>query len=121
MEEVSRFADLPALPEEPVADGITRRVIAGERGMIVWWTMQPGAKVAAHSHDHEQIAWVISGRMEFRLGAEWRFCGPGDIVVIGSGVEHEAIFPETTEVVDFFAPPREDFLAGGPPPYMADQ
>jgi hypothetical protein len=38
--------------------------------------------------------------------------------VIPGGVEHEGHFPEDTEVVDFFAPPREDFLAGGPPPYM---
>ena len=27
-------------------------------------------------------------------------------------------FPEDTLVADVFAPPREDFLAGGPPPYM---
>jgi hypothetical protein len=45
-------------------------------------------------------------------------CGPGDIGVIAGGVEHEAWFPEDCEVIDFFAPPREDFLAGGTPPYM---
>jgi hypothetical protein len=38
--------------------------------------------------------------------------------VIPGGVEHEGFFPEDTVVIDFFAPPREDFLAGGPPPYM---
>jgi hypothetical protein len=35
--------------------------------------------------------------------------------VIPGGVEHGAWFREDTEVVDFFAPPREDFLAGGRP------
>jgi quercetin dioxygenase-like cupin family protein len=56
--------------------------------------------------------------MEFRLGNERRSCGPGDVVVIPGGVEHEAFFPEDTEVIDIFSPPREDFLAGGLPDYM---
>jgi hypothetical protein len=34
--------------------------------------------------------------------------------------EHEAWFREDTEVIDFFAPPRDDFLAGGKPHYMSE-
>jgi hypothetical protein len=40
------------------------------------------------------------------------------VVVIPGGVEHEAFFPEDTEVIDVFAPPRADFLTGGVPDYM---
>jgi hypothetical protein len=39
-------------------------------------------------------------------------------VVIPGGAEHEAWFHDDTEVIDFFAPPREDFLLGGKPAYM---
>ena len=53
--------------------------------------------------------------MEFRLGNEQRVCGPGDIVVIPGGVEHEAWFREDTEVIDFFAPPRDDYSAANRP------
>jgi hypothetical protein len=42
----------------------------------------------------------------------------GDVAVIPSNVEHEGFFPAETEVIDIFAPPREDFLAGGVPPHM---
>jgi hypothetical protein len=35
-----------------------------------------------------------------------------------SNTEHEDIFPKETEVVEIFAPPREDFLTGGVPLYM---
>ena len=35
---------------------------------------------------------------------------PGDVAVRPGNVEHEGIFPEDTEVIDIFAPPREDFL-----------
>jgi quercetin dioxygenase-like cupin family protein len=64
---------------------------------------------------------MLKDKMEFRLlGTEQRVCGPGDVVVIPAGAEHEAWFREDTEVIDFFAPPRDDFLAGGRPTYMSD-
>ena len=56
--------------------------------------------------------------MDFRIGDERRSMAAGDVAVIPSGVEHEGLFSEDTEVVDIFAPPREDFLVGGTPDYM---
>src|SRR5881392_1088583 len=88
--------------------------------MIVWWSIGAGVHVEPHSHANEQIVWMLKGRMEFRLGSEQRVCGPGDVVVISGGTEHEAWFREDTEVIDFFAPPREDFLLGGKPAYISE-
>ena len=118
MPKMSGFVSLAALPEEGVTDKISRRIASGDRQMIVWWSMKAGAHATAHQHANEQIAWMLKGKMEFRLGSERRTCGPGDVVVIPAGVEHEAYFPEDTEVIDVFSPPREDFLAGGAPAYM---
>ena len=118
MPVLAGFGSLDGLPVEVVTDKISRRMVAGERGMVVWWRMKAGAHAQAHKHPLEQIFWMLKGKMEFRLGAEKRVCGPGDICVIPGGVEHEAYFPEDTEVIDIFSPPREDFLAGGLPDYM---
>ncbi len=115
---VTGFASLKTLPEEKVTDKISRRVLTGAREMIVWWSMKAGAHAAGHTHPHEQVFWVISGKMDFRLGTERKMCGAGDLGVIPGGVEHEAWFPEATEVIDVFAPPREDFLTSTPPAYM---
>ena len=49
---------------------------------------------------------------------EKRTMKPGDVAVIPGGVEHEGYFTEDSEVIDFFAPVREDFLSGAPPSYM---
>lgn len=106
------FNNLNMLPEEKVTEKITRRILVGEKEMIVFWKMQAGAHAAAHSHPHEQMFWMIKGKMDFRLGSERRMCGPGDVGVIPGGVEHEAWFPEDTEVIDVFSPPREDMFAG---------
>lgn len=118
MSKLSGFSELMKMPEEHITDKITRRVLSGEQGMLVRWDIRKGAHAAAHKHPHEQIVWMVSGRMDFRIGNEKRSMVAGDTAVIPGGVEHEGHFPEDTVVVDFFAPPREDFLAGGPPPYM---
>jgi unsaturated pyranuronate lyase len=118
MPSMRGFHALKHLPEEKITDKITRRVLVGDKEMVVWWSMKAGALAAAHKHPHEQIFWVISGKMEFRLGNEKRACGPGAVGVIPGGVEHEAWFPEDSEVVDVFSPPREDFLTNEAPAYM---
>jgi quercetin dioxygenase-like cupin family protein len=118
MPQLAGFCSLDSLPEERITNQISRRLVSGEREMIVWWCMKAGAHAAAHRHPHEQIFWMLKGRMEFRLGDERRTCGPGDIAVIPGGVEHEAWFPEDTEVIDVFSPPREDFLSGELPAYL---
>jgi quercetin dioxygenase-like cupin family protein len=120
MPTVSGFSTFASIPEEQITDKISRRIVSGEKGMIVWWSIAAGVHVEPHHHTNEQIVWMLKGRMEFRLGEEQRICGPGDIVVIPGGVEHEGWFHEDTEVIDFFAPPRDDFLLGGKPPYMGE-
>ena len=114
------FKELASLPEERINDKIGRRVLSGKQGMIVWWTIKAGAHAAAHKHPHEQIVWMLKGRMDFRIGDERRSMVAGDVAVVPAGVEHEGYFPEDTEVVDVFAPPREDFVAGGTPAYMRE-
>jgi quercetin dioxygenase-like cupin family protein len=118
MPKIAGFGSLKTLAEEQVTDKITRRIAAGDQGMIVWWSMKAGAHASAHKHPHEQIMWMLSGRMDFRIGDEKRTCLAGDFAVIPGGVEHEGWFPEDTQVIDVFAPPREDFLDGSTPDYM---
>ena len=118
MPKLSGFSSFAALPEEHISDKISRRTLAGDKQMIVWWSMKAGAHAKAHRHPHEQIFWMLKGKMKFRLGEQTQLCGPGEVAVIPANVEHEAWFPEDAEVVDLFSPPREDFLAGGLPAYM---
>jgi quercetin dioxygenase-like cupin family protein len=118
MPVMSGFGALEKLPWERINDKIERRVLAGKHGMIVWWKIKAGAHAGAHQHPHEQIVWMLKGQMDFRIGNERRSMVAGDVAVIPGDTEHEGSFPEDTEVVDIFAPPREDFLAGGTPAYM---
>ena len=118
---IAGFDKLASVAEEQITEKIRRRVISGKQGTMVYWSMKAGAHVAAHQHPHEQFVWVIKGTIRFRIGGEERTIKPEGIVVIPGGVEHEALFPEDTEVIDFFAPVREDFLTGEIPPYLAQR
>jgi quercetin dioxygenase-like cupin family protein len=121
MATLKGFGSLAAIPDERITDKITRRVLAGEKGMMVWWKIMAGTHVDAHSHPHEQILWMLKGKMEFRIGGERGMLKAGGVAVIPGGVEHEGWCQEDTEVVDIFVPPREDFLSGATPAYMREK
>jgi quercetin dioxygenase-like cupin family protein len=121
MAVITGFDQLASVPEEQVTEKIGRRVISGKQGTMVYWRMKAGAHVAGHQHPHEQFVWLVRGAISLRIGTEERTIKLGDVAVIPGGVEHEAFFPEDTEVVDFFAPVREDFLTGEVPAYMAQR
>jgi len=48
----SRFA---SLLEEQIGEKISRRILSGDQGMIVWWSIGAGVHVEPHSHANEQI------------------------------------------------------------------
>jgi quercetin dioxygenase-like cupin family protein len=96
MPVISGFGALAELPWERVTDKIERRVLAGQQGMIVWWKMKAGAHAAAHRHPHEQIVWMLEGKMDFRIGNDRKSMVSGDVAVIPGNTEHEGIFPEDT-------------------------
>src|SRR5262245_19138682 len=112
MPVMSGFGELEKLPWERITDKIEHRVVAGKHGMIVWWRIKAGAHAGAHRHPHEQIVWMLKGKMDFRIGNERRSMIGGDVAVIPGDIEHEGFFPEDTEVVDVFAP-RVKILSPG--------
>ncbi|MFN3929076.1 MAG: cupin domain-containing protein [Thermoflexus sp.] len=104
-----RWAQTETLPGFP-AGALTLRPFTGERVMVVRVEAPAGAVVPPHAHPHEQITLVFRGRLRLRMAGEERELGPGQIVHIPSGIEHEVTFLEETLAFDVFQPPREDFL-----------
>lgn len=78
--------------------------------MLVRHTMEAGWQGACHSHPHEQLVYVIRGRLSFVRGNEKFDIAAGDSLIVPSGVEHQAAAYEASEVLDVFSPSREDYL-----------
>jgi quercetin dioxygenase-like cupin family protein len=107
-----RWADLPA---EPMKGSISRRLITGQRMMIAHVYLKTGDDVPRHSHENEQITYILEGALKFWLGAHDErevTVRAGEVLVIPSNLTHRALALEDTLDVDVFNPPRQDWLAG---------
>jgi len=103
------------LPEEALGPGLSRRLITGERAMLAHVYLKKGAVVPKHSHENEQITYVLEGALRFWLGddgADQVDVGAGEVLFLPSGLPHRAEALADTVDVDVFAPPRQDWLDG---------
>jgi quercetin dioxygenase-like cupin family protein len=63
-----------------------------------------------HKHPNEQSGYVISGKYRIIIDNVECEIGPGDSYSIPRDVEHSIVIIEPGEVLDFFSPPRKDYL-----------
>jgi len=90
--------------------GLIRRVLAtSDVMMLAEFTFEEGVEVPEHTHPHDQVGYVVAGRMRMVMGEETAECGPGDSYHAPPGVPHSAVALERSIVVDVFSPPREDY------------
>jgi len=69
----------------------------------------PRTIVETHKHDVEQFGVVVKGSLAMVIAGEQRILMVGDTFRIPSGTAHGArVFEEITQVVQVFAPPRND-------------
>ena len=92
---------------------LNRRRVFGEQMLWAHVELAEGCEVAMHSHENEQIAFVISGRVLWRLGepgtenySEQESVG-GTVVHLPSGFPHGVLALEDTVILDVLSPPGE--------------
>lgn len=103
------------MPKERVTDMIGRRLITGERLMLAHVYLAKGCIVPQHSHENEQITYILEGALKLWIGADKSqvlVLHPGEVLHIPSNMPHEAEALEDTLDVDVFSPPRQDWLDG---------
>ena len=97
---------------EPVemVPGVWRRTLSwGERLMVVQVTLEEGAVVPAHRHPHEQITYIIEGKLSMEVEGQTCVLQAGDSLLFPSEVAHGATALKRTLVIDTFSPPREEY------------
>jgi quercetin dioxygenase-like cupin family protein len=103
------------LPREALKPDLGRRLIATERMMLAQVYLDKGCIVPTHSHENEQLTYILEGTLRFWLGedeSEVVDVSAGEVLHIPSHLAHKAEALETTLDVDVFVPPREDWLDG---------
>lgn len=101
------------MPKENVTEMLDRRLITADRMMLAHVYLKKGAIVPKHSHENEQLTYILEGALRFWIGddeSETVDVRAGEVLVIPSHVMHKAEALEDTLDVDIFSPPRQDWL-----------
>ena len=91
---------------EKVTEMISRKLVTGEREMLSQIYLKKGALVPNHSHESEQMTYVLQGALKFLVGGEEITVREGEVLHIPSGIEHQAEALEDTFELDVFSPIR---------------
>jgi quercetin dioxygenase-like cupin family protein len=91
--------------------GLVRAVGASSRNLLLAeHRMLKGWVGARHQHPHEQLVYVVSGRLMVTIEQTSFEVRAGDSFLVPGGMEHQASALEDSLVVDVFTPCREEYL-----------
>jgi quercetin dioxygenase-like cupin family protein len=82
----------------------------GPESMVTKMLYKAEDRPPSHQHANEQSGYVISGKYNIVVENIAYPIGPGDSYSIPRDTEHRIEIVEPGEVVDFFSPPRNDYL-----------
>ena len=98
------------IEHEKVTEMISRKIVTGAREMLAQIYLKRGCLVPQHSHESEQMTYVLQGALRFVIGGEEITVKEGEVLHIPSWVEHQAEALEDTFELDLFSPIRQDWL-----------
>ena len=108
-----QYTSFQTIPIEHLNPLLERQFVYGERTMLARLTLRKGCIVPEHSHENEQITYILEGALKFILGGEREITvRAGEVLVIPSNLKHSAEAIEDTLDLDIFTPPRADWIQG---------
>ncbi len=107
---VARLHRWDEIALEKITEMVSQKIIAGEREMLTQIYLKRGALVPMHSHDSEQMTYVLQGALRFTVGGDEVIVREGEVLHIPSGTPHQAEALEDTFELDVFSPIREDWV-----------
>ena len=85
---------------------ISRKVISGDRQILVQAYHKRGAQIPMHTHEHEQMVYVLEGALRCLVGTRDITLREGEVLHVPAGVPHQAEAVEDTfELVVFSSGP----------------
>lgn len=100
------------IEHEELSPGIARRVLHGDALTVARIYLKKGAIVPLHSHENEQLSYVLEGRLRFDFSDHQQVVSAGEMMQISSNEPHEVEALEDSVAFDVFQPVREDWRRG---------
>jgi quercetin dioxygenase-like cupin family protein len=95
---------------EKVTEMLSRKIVAGDREMLVQVYLKRGCLVPLHRHESEQMTYVLQGALRFVVDGEEITVREGEVLHIPAGVDHQAEALDDTFELDLFSPLRDEWL-----------
>ncbi len=111
MSELQHHA-LASMKAEVLNPKMTRRMLWGDRMMAAFLEFKAGFVVPSHQHENEQLTYCIAGTMRFTFPHGDLVLRGGELLLIPSNLPHGAEMMDDVVEMDFFSPPRQDWISG---------
>jgi quercetin dioxygenase-like cupin family protein len=95
---------------QKVTEMISRKIVSGEREMMAQIYLKRGALVPIHTHDSEQMTYILQGALRFLVDGEEIIVREGEVLHIPSRLPHQAEALEDTLELDVFSPVRPEWM-----------
>jgi len=95
---------------EPLNTLLDRQMIVGDKIMLSRVLLKKGCIVPEHSHENEQVTYILEGALKFWIDGKQIVVRAGEVLCIPSNMPHKAEAVEDTVDLDVFYPPRQDWL-----------
>ncbi|HVR88140.1 MAG TPA: cupin domain-containing protein [Candidatus Limnocylindria bacterium] len=103
------FASPRDLPTKSPIPGMIQKIIQADGATVAITDMAAKTVVDSHKHPMEQIGVVTKGSLVMVIAGEQRILTPGDSYKVPANASHGArVFEEPAQVIDVWAPARDD-------------
>jgi quercetin dioxygenase-like cupin family protein len=87
-----------------------RQMVTGDKVMLARVLLKKGCVVPEHSHENEQVTYILEGALKFWIDGKEIVVHEGEVLCIPSNMPHKAEAVKDTVDLDVFYPPRQDWL-----------
>jgi len=86
-----------------------KTLVYGNDSLMTEFVLSKGSNLLEHTHKHEQIGYLVKGKMELFIKEKSRILKPGDSWCVPSNAKHKAVILEDSIAIEVFIPYREEY------------
>jgi len=105
-----KYSAWSAVPLEDLNPLLQRQLVYGQQIMLARVLLKKGCIVPEHSHENEQLTYILEGALKFWIDGREIIVHAGETLCIPSNLPHKAEAMEDTVDLDVFCPPRADWI-----------
>ena len=90
---------------------LDRQMVTGQNLMLARVLLKKGCVVPEHSHENEQVSYILEGALKFWIESNEVVVHAGEVLCVPAHMPHKAEAVEDTVDLDVFYPPRQDWIS----------